>query len=149
MHNQNVLAVFTGANTYVSATWYSDPNLASTWNYMSVHARGVIRFLDTAGTEAVLQRTSLYFEKNDGESPTVYANLPAAFKQKVIKLIVGFEIDVVELRSVFKLSQDRDAKSYDNIIEKLTAQGERGREIAREMEARKAQMFGEPEHRKD
>src|SRR5690348_16340341 len=32
-HNPNVLAVFTGAHTYVSATWYSDPNQASTWNY--------------------------------------------------------------------------------------------------------------------
>ncbi|TAE49547.1 MAG: FMN-binding negative transcriptional regulator, partial [Bacteroidetes bacterium] len=45
LHNENVLVVFTGKHTYVSATWYSNPYLASTWNYMSVHARGVIRFL--------------------------------------------------------------------------------------------------------
>ena len=42
--NPAVLCVFTGPHTYVSATWYSNPHQASTWNYMSVHAKGVLRF---------------------------------------------------------------------------------------------------------
>src|SRR6187431_3035592 len=33
LQNPNVLVVFSGAHTYVSATWYSDPSQASTWNY--------------------------------------------------------------------------------------------------------------------
>src|SRR5262245_50561765 len=37
--NPAVLVVFTGPHTYVSATWYSNPHQASTWNYMSVQAR--------------------------------------------------------------------------------------------------------------
>src|SRR5258706_6679741 len=45
LSNPNVLVVFTGHHTYVSGTWYSNPNTASTWNYMSVHAKGIIRFL--------------------------------------------------------------------------------------------------------
>jgi transcriptional regulator len=44
--NPNVLAVFTGPHVYVSDTWYDDPQQASTWNYMSVHAKGTIRFGD-------------------------------------------------------------------------------------------------------
>src|SRR4051812_34530152 len=32
--NPHTLCVFTGSHTYVSATWYSDPHQASTWNYM-------------------------------------------------------------------------------------------------------------------
>ncbi|MBK7408554.1 MAG: FMN-binding negative transcriptional regulator [Saprospirales bacterium] len=44
LHNENVLAVFTGKHTYVSGTWYSNPYTASTWNYMSVHVKGIIRF---------------------------------------------------------------------------------------------------------
>src|SRR5829696_1604347 len=51
VENENVLVVFTGPHSYVSATWYKDPNQASTWNYMSVHAKGKIRFLDEAGLE--------------------------------------------------------------------------------------------------
>jgi len=30
LHNNNVLAVFTGPHTYVSATWYDNPHQAST-----------------------------------------------------------------------------------------------------------------------
>jgi transcriptional regulator len=43
--NPNVLALFTGAHTYVSGTWYTgNPHQASTWNYISIHARGQINF---------------------------------------------------------------------------------------------------------
>ena len=58
LQNENVLVVFTGHHTYVSATWYSNPHQASTWNYMSVHARGIMRFLDEAALEDVLRKTS-------------------------------------------------------------------------------------------
>lgn len=143
LHNPNVLAVFTGNHTYVSAAWYSDPHMASTWNYMSVHAKGVIRFLGGAQLEEVLQKTSLHFEDYDHESPTVFDNLPAEFKQKVLKAIVAFEIEVTKMDNVFKLSQDRDAKSYSNIIKKLKNQGEDGRVIAAEMEKRTMEVFPE------
>ncbi|MEX0648933.1 MAG: FMN-binding negative transcriptional regulator [Balneolaceae bacterium] len=140
-HNENVLVVFTGNHTYVSAAWYSNPHLASTWNYMSVHAKGSIRFLDEAGLEEVLRKTTLHFEDYNQQSPTIFDNLPAEFKQKVMKAIVAFEIEVTEIDSVFKLSQDRDAESYHNIIEKLKEQGEDGRVIAAEMEKRTKEVF--------
>ena len=141
MHNSNVLAVFTGRHTYVSATWYSNPHSASTWNYMSVHARGVIRFVEGDALEDVLQMTSLHFEKYNEESPTVFNNVSAEFKQRVMKAIVAFEIEITELDTVFKLSQDRDLKSYDNIITKLKEQDEDGRVIAAEMEKRRKNVF--------
>jgi transcriptional regulator len=141
LQNENVLVVFTGKHTYVSATWYSNPNMASTWNYMSVHAKGVIRFLDESGLEDVLMKTSLHFENYNQESTAIYDNLPLAFKQKVMKAIVAFEIEITEIDTVFKLSQDRDAKSYQNIIDKLKEQGEDGKTIAAEMEKRATEVF--------
>ncbi|MBK7970919.1 MAG: FMN-binding negative transcriptional regulator [Bacteroidetes bacterium] len=36
MENPQAWLVFTGANCYVSASWYSNPQIGSTWNYMSV-----------------------------------------------------------------------------------------------------------------
>ncbi len=134
--NANVLAVFTGPHTYVSARWYSDPNVPSTWNYMSVHARGTIRFLDDAGLKDMLQKTSLYFEGDDSRSPTVFNNLSPELMQKLMKAIVAFEVDVTEIRHVFKLSQEKDETSYRNIIDKLMAQDEDGRAIAAEMKKR-------------
>jgi transcriptional regulator len=53
-----------------------------------------------------------------------------------MKAITAFEIEVKEMDTVFKLSQDRDAKSYDNIIKRLKEQGEDGQAIAAEMEKR-------------
>ncbi len=140
-HNENVLAVFSGAHIYVSGSWYSNPHTPSTWNYMSVHARGTIRFLDGAELEDMLRKTSLHFEGYDPDSPTVYDNLPAELRQRFVKMIVAFEITVTELDNVFKLSQDRDAASYRNIIEQLKTKGENGRTIAGEMEKRWAAVF--------
>src|ERR1043165_208545 len=97
VHNENVLVVFTGKHTYVSATWYSNPYMASTWNYMSVHAKGIIRFLDDEALEDALRMTSLHFENYDTQSPTTFDNLPAEFKQRVMKAIVAFEIEVMEM----------------------------------------------------
>tara|TARA_R100001143_G_C3361139_1_gene136010 strand:+ start:5617 stop:6255 length:639 start_codon:yes stop_codon:yes gene_type:complete len=139
--NENVLVVFSGCHTYVSATWYSNPHLASTWNYMSVYAKGIIRFLDDQGLEEILRKTTLHFEGYNKQSSTFFDNIPSDYKQKVMKAIVAFEIDVIEMDNVFKLSQDRDEESYQNIIEKLKTQDENGRVIANEMEKRKNKVF--------
>jgi transcriptional regulator len=141
LFNNNVLAIFTGHHTYVSATWYSNPYQASTWNYMSVHVRGIIRFLDDAALEDVLRKTTLHFEKYNRESTTVFDNLPSTYIQKLTKAIVAFEIEVTHIDTVFKLSQDRDAESHRNIREKLKHQDEAGQVIAAEMEKRSRELF--------
>ena len=38
--NPQVLAVFSGAHTYVSASWYRNKQGGSTWNYQNVQAAG-------------------------------------------------------------------------------------------------------------
>ena len=143
VYNKNVLAVFTGRHTYVSGTWYSNPHTASTWNYMSVHAKGIIRFLDDSALKDVLRMTTLHFEGQNEDSTTVFDNLPSEFIQRAMTAIVAFEIEVKEIDTVFKLSQDRDAKSYQNIIRKLKEQDEDGRFIAAEMEKRAKELFFE------
>ncbi|MBK6538525.1 MAG: hypothetical protein IPG09_12385 [Ignavibacteria bacterium] len=55
--------------------------------------------------------------------------------------IVGFEIKAEKLENVFKLSQNRDEKSYINIITKLEEQGGSSALIASEMKKRKAELF--------
>jgi transcriptional regulator len=141
LHNNNVLVVFTGKHTYVSGSWYSNPHTASTWNYMSVHAKGIIKFLDDDSLIDVLRKTTLHFEKQNMQSPTIYDNLPLEYTQKLIKAIAAFEIEVTEMDTVFKLSQDRDEKSYENIIERLKEKGENGQVIAAEMEKRTKEVF--------
>ncbi len=141
LQNENVLVVFTSKHTYVSATWYSNPYTGSTWNYMSVHAKGILKFLDEDGLIEIMRKTTLHFENNNHQSKTTYDNLPPEYTQRLIKAIAGFEIEVTELDTVFKLSQDRDEKSYHNIIQKLKEQNEDGRFIAAEMEKRTKEVF--------
>ncbi|HWR34116.1 MAG TPA: FMN-binding negative transcriptional regulator [Chitinophagaceae bacterium] len=138
--NKNVLAVFTGPHTYVSATWYTKP-VGSTWNYMSVHAHGIIRFGDTDELRAILQRLTLHYENGNTESTTVFNNLPAEYTERMMKAIVPFEIEINDLQHVFKLSQDRDEKSYDNIIHQLKPKDCDAKTIAAIMEKRKSKVF--------
>jgi transcriptional regulator len=141
VHNENVLVVFTGHNIYVSGTWYTNPYTPSTWNYMSVHAKGIIRFLNDDALVDVLRMITLHFENNNQQSTTIYDNLPSEYTQKLMQAIVAFEIEVKEIDTVFKLSQDRDAKSYEHIKERLKEQGEAGQVIAAEMEKRTREVF--------
>lgn len=141
LHNSNVLAVFTSPHVYVSGTWYDNPSQASTWNYISVHAKGTIQFGDEAALINILKRLTLHYENNDARSSTVFDNLKEEYRNPLLKAIVAFEVEVTEMDSVFKLSQNRDEKSYHKIIEKLEQQGGDGQYIAGEMKKRTSQLF--------
>jgi len=141
--NPHVLCVFTGHHSYVSASWYSNPHQASTWNYMSVHVNGQLRFLDEQALIEVLKKTSLHFENYNSESPTTFDNLPAEYTSRLMKAIVAFEVEVEAIDNVFKLSQNRDKESYQHIIEKLETQDADGKIIAAEMRKREERLFGE------
>ena len=140
--NPNVLAVFTSPHVYVSATWYDDPRQASTWNYMSVHAKGCIRFGNKEDLIAILKRLTLHYENNNAASTTVFDNLTSGYTEPLMKAIVAFEVEVVSIDNVFKLSQNRNEKSFHNIMDKLNEQGSDGRFIAEEMKKRQHQLFG-------
>jgi len=140
LQNPNVLAVFTGAHSYISASWYEDKLQASTWNYMSVHARGTLHFGDKDALLHILQRTTDYFE-NDPNSGANFKDIPVGYVEKLVNAIVAFEIEVTSLDHVFKLSQNRDEKSFHNIMDKLEAQDADGRVIAGEMKKRMSQLF--------
>lgn len=139
--NPKVLTVFTGPHIYVSATWYSNPYQASTWNYMSVHAKGTIRLGNEEELIPILKRLTLHYENGNPESTTVFDNLPPEYTARLMKAIVSFEIEVTSMDHVFKLSQDRDEKSYDNIIAQLNRQVGDSQEIAGIMEKRKEKVF--------
>lgn len=141
VENPKVLAVFTGANCYVSATWYSNPHMGSTWNYMSVHVSGQVRFMQDAELVEFMKKMTLKFERGNSHSPTLYDNLPGEYLEKMMRGIVGIEIKAEKIENVFKLSQNRDEASYLHIISKLQAEGGNSAMIAAEMHKRKEALF--------
>ena len=134
--NSQVLIVFTGAHSYVSASWYTNPQVASTWNYMSVHAKGVLRFLNDEELRLLLDRTTSHFENNP-HSPALMKHIPEDYIQSNMKAIVAFEVEVQQLEHVFKLSQNRDAESYDRIVQELKQQGGEAATVAQVMQEQK------------
>lgn len=136
--NSHALCLFTGPHAYVSASWYTQPQQASTWNYMSVHAKGFLNFLDESALRDILEQTTSQFENNP-VSPASYHQIPAAYIDKLIDAIVGFEIEVTTIDHVFKLSQNRDAESYHSIVSHLQQGDADASAVATEMEKRMAQ----------
>lgn len=141
--NKEALVVFSGAHAYVSATWYEHPQNVSTWNYSSVHARGQLKFLDEHGLIDALRKLSLHYEHNNIKSSTVFDNLPKEYAEKMLKAIIGFEIEVTSIEHVFKLSQNTDEKSYQNIMSHLKEQGGDAEVVANTMEERKDKVFNQ------
>ena len=136
VHNPSALVIFAGSHAYISASWYTNPQVASTWNYITVQAKGNVAFVGEEALVEILKRTTAYFENNPA-SPALVEKMPGEYVAKLSKAIVGFEIVVQELQHTFKLSQNRDAASYKNIIDELKKTNDPGaNEIAGEMEKR-------------
>ena len=132
LENPQVLVIFTGPHAYISASWYTKPDQVSTWNYMSVHARGSIRFTDEQSLIDILRRTTDHFE-NDPHSPAGFDKLSPEYVSRLSKAIVAFEVKVEEMDHVFKLSQNRDDTSYQNIISHLEQGDAEAKRVAEEM----------------
>lgn len=143
VENPNALVVFTGPSTYVSASWYSNSQMGSTWNYMSVHIGGQMHFMSSDELIQLMRKFTLKFENGNTESLTIYDNLPEKYLSKMMPAITGFEIKAEKIENVFKLSQNRDEKSYLNIISQLEKQGGNSALIALEMKKRKTELFPE------
>ena len=130
--DSNVLVVFSGAHTYVSASWYTNPQQGSTWNYKAVHAKGILRFTGNDELLQLLTALTARFENNP-DSPSLMQHLPDSYVQSLLKAIIGIEIEVTGLDHVFKLSQNRDAESYRNIKQQLENGDAEAQAIANEM----------------
>lgn len=120
--NNHVLVLFTGPHCFVSASWYMNPGVASTWNYMTVHAKGTMRFMNEMETRDAVKAVSDKYEGT--QSDGAFDKLPPEYIDRMMKAIVGFTIAVESIDNVFKLSQNRDQASQKNIIEQLKKRGD-------------------------
>ena len=87
----------------------------------------------------VLEETTTLFEQ-DAQSPAQYKELSPEYVERMAKAIVAFEIKVDALEHVFKLSQNRDRRSYEQIMERLNEQDADAKAVAAEMQKRKGRL---------
>lgn len=102
-----ILAIFSGPNAYVSPAHYASKETVPTWNYVAVHAYGIVRIIhDEAAKDASQKR--LIADHEPGYAAQWRA-LDPTYQSKMLGGITVFEIEVTRLEAKFKLSQNRPA----------------------------------------
>jgi transcriptional regulator len=114
--NDAILVIFSGANSYISSSWYDHENVP-TWNYLAVHVYGKLQIHTYNETVEGLKRLVNKYEVKS-ENPVRVENLS---KKTMLQArgIVSFEIEISSIEAKKKLSQNRDDKNYKNIISEL------------------------------
>ena len=111
------LAIFTGAHTYVSSSWYEQENV-STWNYSAVHVYGRIRILTEDELHDSVEKLTATDEAGV-EKPLLVSAMSKDYVKREIRGIVGFELMMDDVQAKAKLSQNRKDADYQHIVEQL------------------------------
>jgi transcriptional regulator len=113
--NDRALVIFSGPNAYISPAHYEKKENVPTWNYIAVHATGIIHFLNSdTHKEKVLLDTIMNF---DPEYKTQWDGLSQDYISGMMKGIVAFEIEVTNLEGKFKLSQNKTKAEQEKIAQ--------------------------------
>ena len=115
---QEVLVIFQGPHTYISPSWYEVELSVPTWNYAVVHAYGLPHLIEDGEELYKLLKTLIQTHEANFEMPWPF-QLPDDYLQKMMRAIVGFEIEITRLEGKFKLSQNRTETERENVIAAL------------------------------
>jgi len=121
------LAIFLGPHAYVSPNWYPSKaetgKAVPTWNYITVHARGPLRWIaDAEWLRSHVGALSAAHEAGR-DLPWTIGDAPAPYIDAMVKGIVGFELAIESLEGKWKLSQNRDQADHDGAREGLRREG--------------------------
>lgn len=122
---QPVLAIFRGAQAYVSPSWYPSKavthKVVPTWNYAVVHAHGTLAAVDDAPwLHALVSRLTGHHEAAR-PAPWAVDDAPADYVQQMLRAIVGIEIRVTRLEGKWKASQNRSEADRQGVADALAA----------------------------
>ena len=120
------LAIFLGPHAYVSPNWYPSKaetgKAVPTWNYITVHARGAISWIQDA--DWLRAHVTALSDAHEAERPEPWkvSDAPASYIDSLLRAIVGFELTIETLEGKYKLSQNRDAADRDGVREAFTSE---------------------------
>jgi transcriptional regulator len=111
------LAIFHGPHSYISPSNYTVHESVPTWNYGAVHLYGNAQvFSSPEALQGVLHELIHTFEPAYAAQ---WASLDEGFRERMLKQIVGFEIEVTKMEAKFKLNQNRSREDQENVITSL------------------------------
>jgi transcriptional regulator len=121
------LMIFQGTDGYMTPSYYATKRetgkVVPTWNYISVHAYGTLRFIDDRARklEIVTELTNLHEGKR--ATPWAVTDAPADFVQGMLNGITGLELTITRLEGKWKMSQNRPVSERPGIVEGLREDG--------------------------
>ena len=125
LSTSDVLAVFQGADAYISPSWYptkkENGKAVPTWNYAVVHASGPLRIIDDAEwLRALVTRLTTHHEAAMAQ-PWSVGDAPADYIDKMISAIVGIEIPITKLVGKWKVSQNQPVQNRAGVVDGLSS----------------------------
>jgi transcriptional regulator len=120
------LVTLLGPDAYVTPSWFPSKRetgkVVPTWNYITVHATGPLRFFDDRAP--LLDLVTRLTDAHEGrrEKPWAVTDAPAAYIDAMLKAIVGFELPIARLEGKWKLSQNKSAADVAGIRDGLAAE---------------------------
>ena len=122
-----VLAIFTGADAYVSPNWYPSKRehgkAVPTWNYATVHVNGSIRFIEDR--DWLRGFVGVLTDEHEHGRPHRWhvSDAPTDYIDGMLRAIVGFEIAITSIVGKFKGSQNRSSEDRAGVHAALQAAG--------------------------
>jgi transcriptional regulator len=101
------LVCVNGPDGYVSPRWYAERDTVPTWDYVALELEGRVRRMAEEGLEAFLHTLIEKHEARLGETPWRAEEASAELWAKLLRGIVGFEMEVLAWRPTLKLSQKK------------------------------------------
>ncbi len=116
-----MLIIFTEPHGYISTNNYNKAETVPTWNYMAVHIYGTVHILHKKESILeVMERTVIKYEHDYLEK---WNQLSNDFKNRMLKGIVTFRVDITDIEGKAKLSQNKTEEEKENIISSLKGSG--------------------------
>jgi transcriptional regulator len=131
------LLIVSTVDAYVSPSWYpskvAEPRVVPTWNYDLVHVHGMVHaptepaFLDRVVRDLTAR------EEAAMAAPWSVDDAPADFVERMLRAIVGIELDVVRVEAKRKLSQNRTSDDVAGVVAGLAGRDDRSVAVAEAM----------------
>ncbi len=125
------LAVFQGPHAYISPSWYPTKQqtgkVVPTWNYATVHCRGVLRVHEDAEWLSGHVAALTTVHEHDRSAPWAVEDAPGRYIETMLRGIVGIELEIATIEGKWKVSQNRNPDDYKGVMEGLRG-GERADE---------------------
>jgi len=117
----DLTVVFKGANSYISPNWYVSQDMVPTWNFEAVHVSGKAKLVDNDELITLLEKLTEKYEESF-ENQWTMDNVSKPKLDVMLKMIVGFEIEISNMSGKSKLSQNRSGEDRLGVIAGLRTQ---------------------------